>query len=54
MLGSAQQTKEINLDYYEINHQWFSLVYIILFGFAEHKFADLAYKTPPDNLITDY
>ena len=53
MLESAQQTKEINLDY-EINHQWFSLVYIILFSFVEHKFADLAYKTPPDNLITDY
>ena len=30
ILESAQQIKEIDVDYYVINHQWFRVAYIVL------------------------
>ena len=43
MLRSTQQIRKVDLDYYVINRQWFSAVYIILCN-LQNKFADLAYK----------
>ena len=54
MLESAQQIKEIDLDYYVINHQWFRVAYIILCNLQNTNLQILLTKTPTDNPIIDY
>ena len=36
---SAKETKKMDLNYYTIRHKWFSMAYIILGNYAEHKFS---------------
>ena len=54
MLGSAQQLKKFDLDYYVINNQWFRVAYIFLCNFPNKNSQTLPTKTPPGNPITDY
>ena len=54
MLESTQQNKKIGLDYYIINHQWFSVAYIILCNLQNTIFQILPTKTLPANPIINY
>ena len=54
MLESAQQTKKIDLNYYVINHRFFSVDYIIFCIFQNKNSQTLPTMAPPGNLITYY